>query len=145
MAGVETWQQPAADDINPDALEYLFTAPGLRTGSPPWVDVIAQPDPAARPTPEMLRLQTKIEMLAAEVELLSTRLQQANCQVGYLTAELAQKQQVMETLPQLRIALAQAAHSYRTERRNHLRMLIDLLIYLVMICFAWSVLALLLS
>jgi hypothetical protein len=136
-----TWQVPAKDDINPDALEYFFISRQQeRSGTPPWVEILSEPENLARTSPETVRLRTKVELLTGEVDLLSNRLQQANCQVGYLLAQLAEKDRLLQTLPQFRLSAAWAAYNYRPARSNAYLISMDLLIFILMIGVAWAML-----
>jgi hypothetical protein len=136
-----TWQGPAKDDINPDALEYFFISRQKeRSGAPPWVEILSEPQDLAKTSPDTLRLRTKVELLAGEVDLLSNRLQQANCQVGYLLAQLAEKDRLLQTLPQFRLSAARAAYSYRSSRSNAYLISMDLLIFILMVGIAWAML-----
>jgi hypothetical protein len=146
MARVETgWQSPSADDINPDALEYLLIGSPERSVSPPWVDIITEPEPAASLTPEMLRLRTKVEILAAEVDILSVRLQQANCQIGYLLSQVSERDKIIESARPLRLPAPAEGRRTRGAKANHVRLPIDLLICALMLFFAWAVLMTLLT
>ncbi len=139
MAGMETWQRPASDDINPDALEYLFAPTTERSASPPWVEIISQPEPTSRQRPELGRLQAKVEILAAEVDLLSNRLQSANCTIGCLQSQLEEREKLLQNLPELRSVASKATNSYKSSGST-LKFPMDLAIYLMMIGFAWAVL-----
>lgn len=145
MAGVETWRRPASDDINPDALEYLLSSQdGMRASSPPWVDIISEPEPAPNKSPEMMRLQTKVEMLAGEVDLLAARLQQSNLQIGFLLAQLAERDSRLEQV-QLQVPGRVTEFKVRSGRANLWRCSEDFVIYGLMIAFAWAVLMTLLT
>jgi hypothetical protein len=114
---VDNWQRPAADDINPDALEYLFA--NKVQDNTPWVRIAgeAQSEPVARITPEYIRLQTRVEILKGIVELTNEQLHEAHHQIGMQAAELARRDVLLQELSDYR---AKAAMSIAYQRQNDL-------------------------
>ncbi len=113
---VENWQRPASDDINPDALEYLFGQKKLGRATP-WVEMAGDPEPVVRITPEYIRLQTRVEILKATIELTSEQLHEAHHKIGMLAAELARRDLVLKELSEYR---AKAAMAVAYGRHNEL-------------------------
>jgi len=113
---VENWQRPASDDINPDALEYLFGQKKLGRVTP-WVEMAADPEPVVRITPEYIRLQTRVEILKATIELTSEQLHDAHHKIGMLAAELARRDLLLKELTEYR---AKAAMAVAYGRHNEL-------------------------
>ncbi len=112
---VENWQRPASDDINPDALEYLFSRK-KHNRTTPWVEMASEPEPVVRITPEYIRLQTRVEILKATIELTSTQLQEAHHKIGMLAAELARGEAQIKELTDFRAKAAMAiAHARQNE------------------------------
>ena len=105
-------QTPAADDIDQDSLEYLFGGHGQRSAKDvPWVKVAKEPEPVARISPAMIRLQAKVETLVAQLELVSTKLENANLQLGYTRAQLADKEEQLKVMAKYRARAAKAIMS----------------------------------
>jgi hypothetical protein len=112
---VENFQRPASDDINPDALEYLFS-----NGKPQsqWEALAqAEQEPVARITPAYIRLQTKVEVLKGALELTGEQLHEAHHKIGMLAAELSRRDEKLKELNDYR---AKAAMSVFYERQNDL-------------------------
>jgi hypothetical protein len=118
MQLVDNWQRPASDDINPDALEYLF-AQNNTPQKTPWVKVAGEShnEPIARITPEYIRLQTRVDMLKAIVELTNEQLHEAHHKIGVLTAELARRDVLLKELSDYR---AKAAMTIAYQRQSEM-------------------------
>lgn len=112
---VENWQRPASDDINPDALDYLFAQKA--PDKTPWVRMAgeAQSEPVARITPEYIRLQTRVETLKGIVELTNEQLYEAHHRIGMQAAELARCNEQLRDLSDYR---AKAAMAVAYQRQN---------------------------
>lgn len=108
-------QRPSSDDINPDALEYLF-APKAPSKTP-WVEIVSEGQPVIRITPEYVRLQTKVEVLKGALELTSEQLHESHRQIGRLAAEVARKDELLQELADYR---AKAAIGIASIRHNQL-------------------------
>jgi hypothetical protein len=108
MSALKPTQLPAVDDINSDALEYLFAPDQPRTPEPPWVKMSGGPEPVARISPQIVRLQAKVESLVGQIELTMQQLQSANYEVGYLKAKLADADQQLKLLADYRAKAALA-------------------------------------
>jgi hypothetical protein len=118
MALTDTWQLPAVDDIDSDSLEYLFSRKRQR-GEAPWVKLVPDPEPVARVTPEMIRLQAKLETLSAQLEIYSSKLLRANQELGYVRAQLTERDQQLELQAEYR---ARAAMTIMSDvERAHLQ------------------------
>jgi len=104
---VENWQSPSSDDINPDALEYLFNQK-QSSRKTPWVEMASEPEPVVRITPEYIRLQTRVEILKGTIELTSSQLQEAHFKIGMLSAELARRDDQLRELSEYRVRAAMA-------------------------------------
>jgi hypothetical protein len=117
MQRLDNWQRPATDDINPDALEYLFQKSVPE--KTPWVRMAneAAAEPVARITPEYIRLQTRVEILKGIVSLTNEQLHEAHHKIGMLSAELARRDILLGELSDYR---ARAAMSIAYERQNEL-------------------------
>jgi hypothetical protein len=118
MQLVDNWQRPASDDINPDALEYLFAQKDAPQKTP-WVKVAGEVhnEPVARITPEYIRLQTRVEMLKGIVELTNDQLHEAHHEIGKLSAELARRDVLLQELSDYR---AKAAMMIAYQRKAEL-------------------------
>lgn len=112
---VENGQTPAADDINPDALEYLFGQ--TKSTRTPWVEMVGESEPVARITPAYIRLQTKVEVFKGALELTQEQLQEAHHKIGMLSAELARRDVLLKELADYRV---RAAMAIGFERQNKL-------------------------
>lgn len=112
---VENWQRPASDDINPDALDYLFDQKA--PDKTPWVRMAGevQSEPVARITPEYVRLQTRVEVLKGIVELTNEQLHEAHHKIGMQAAELARRDEQLRDLSDYR---AKAAMAVAYQRQN---------------------------
>lgn len=108
MSAMETWQRPAADDINPDALEYLFEGTRGRVVEIPWVRAAREPEPVARKGIEQIRLESKVEVLLGQIDLLTSQLQLVNCELGYAKAVLDEREQGLKSLSEYRARAARA-------------------------------------
>lgn len=108
MTALKPTQLPAADDINSDALEYLFAPDQPRTPEPPWVKMSGGPEPIARISPQIVRLQARVESLVGQIELTMQQLQAANYEVGYLKAKLADADHQLKLLADYRAKAALA-------------------------------------
>ena len=110
---VDNWQRPAHDDINPDALEYLFEK--SKPSSNAWQQVGEGQEPVARITPAYIRLQTKVDVLKGALELTSEQLHEAHHKIGMLTAELSRRDVMLRELSDYR---TKAAFAVAYERQN---------------------------
>ncbi|HEY9791428.1 MAG TPA: hypothetical protein V6D22_13575 [Candidatus Obscuribacterales bacterium] len=110
MALPEAWQSPAADDIDPDSLEYLF-GQKLGRGDVPWVKIVREPEPVARISPEMIRLQAKLEMLVTQLEIYAGKLTAAHHELGFARAEIAEKDKQLTLMEYYRARAAKAIAS----------------------------------
>lgn len=111
-------QVPAADDINPDSLEYLFAQSGPKRGKTPWVEMAGGSEqPVARITPEYVRLNTKVELLKGALELTQEQLHEAHHRMGMLAAELARRDELLKELADYRV---RAALTIGYQRQNEL-------------------------
>jgi hypothetical protein len=111
---VDNWQRPAADDINPDALEYLFEK--SKPSANAWQQVAGDSnEPVARITPAYIRLQTKVEVLKGALELTNEQLHEAHHKIGMLSAELSRREVMLRELSDYR---AKAAFAVGYERQN---------------------------
>lgn len=112
MSELGTWQTPAADDISPDALEYLFSPKFRPQEEPPWVKVSIEPAPeqecALPVAPETIRMNAKVEVLGQRLQQVSVQLQTANFQIGYLKGRLLEKEEALKMLPEFRFRAAKA-------------------------------------
>ncbi len=114
MREIETWQIPAADDISPDGLEYLFSSQYPPDPEPPWVRVSVEPACISEPVPGEISLKARIEVLSQKLKVMSGELQSATFQIGYLKGRLAEREEELKQLPDYR---ARAARSVLTERQ----------------------------
>ena len=117
MQRLDHWQRPAKDDINPDALEYLFQQ--AVPDKTPWVRMAndSAAEPVARITPEYVRLQTRVEILKGIVQLTNDQLHEAHHKIGMQAAELARRDVLLGELNDYR---AKAAMSIAYQRHNEL-------------------------
>lgn len=108
-----TSQIPTTNDIDQDSLEYLF---GRRRQAAPWVKIAREPEPVARISPEMVRLQAKVETFAAQIEMMLNQLHKANIELGYAKAQLSEKTEQLTLLAEYRAkaAFVVAAEAERT-------------------------------
>ena len=96
-------QMPAADDIDGDSLEYLF---GRRKMPTPWVKMAKEPEPIARISPEMVRLQAKAETIAAQLDSVLNQLQRAHVELGFTKAQLTDKTEKLKLFAEYRAKAA---------------------------------------
>lgn len=108
-------QLPASDDINPDALEYLFAQSMPKRGKTPWVEMVGGNEQVARITPEYVRLNTKVELLKGALEHNQEQLHEAHHKMGMLAAELARRDERLKELADYRV---RAAMAIGYERQN---------------------------
>ena len=106
MSALKPTQLPAGDDINSDALEYLFAPTQPMSPEPPWVKMAGGPEPVARISPQVVRLQARVESLVGQIELIMQQLQSANYEVGYLKAKLADADENLKLLADYRAKAA---------------------------------------
>ncbi len=119
-----TYQRPATDDIDQDSLEYLF---GRKKPTTPWVKIAREPEPIARISPEMVRLQAKLETFAMQMETMMYQLNKAHVDLGMAKAQLADKNEQLVLFAEYRakaayVVIADAERTVLKERIADLEM-----------------------